>query len=469
VKRKIIGYVCGVLAASNAFADIATDLSAGSQGYSYVEKLEALGCALPTLRSIGPQSSFDIQAAVEGDIENSSCKAPEWLLDERQVLLQPVPPAEVRLDGFSAVEDRVALVGIPATLWPLFPLRHNRPTVNGINLSSEISLGTRSQTQGWGYAIAITPGFFLGRDTNTAFLGRFYIQEGYAKVGMGFAELLVGRYARRFGEVKHGSLLYSSAMAPLDTVEAVLRPVVPSGFFSFLGPTSVRAWLASQSENTGIRETLLFGAEWAFRPTRAWEFSLAQLAQFGGATGVPTPGNLSVAVNSSFWAFKKHLKLYGQFLAERLLAGPGTPISYSGGLWFPKLGRWDLRLEAARTGAQSYQHPVWTQGLTYRGAPLGHPLGPDSQGLYLDVGLPPIATWWRSELGLVYEARGLSLAGATQSETRYGVQATLGRRFGLSDIHLKAAFHRLQNPQYVSGEEADLLGLGLVYRYTFLY
>lgn len=455
-----------VLVASVSWAEVALNLSAGSQAYDYLERLEALGCAHPTLRSVGPQSAADISDALSGDFPR--CKAPEWLLDERQVLMRPVPPTEIRADGFAAVSDRLQLVGLPASLWPLFSQRQNRPTVSGVNLSTEFSFGASSSTERWGYAIGLTPGVYFGRDTNSNLFGRFYLQEGYLKVGFQFSEMTVGRFGRRFGHFRHGSLLYSGAMAPMDQIEFAVRPVVPSSL-PFLGPTTFRAWFATQTELVGPAVTKLVGAEWGIRPLRAWELSLAEITQVGGDGVVDGRLGVSLALSSSVWVFNRFAKLSGQVLAERLtLSGP-PPVSFQSALWFPRLASTDISIEFARTALQSYQDPVWLQGLTYREAPLGHPLGPDALGAYLDVGLPPMFTWWRTELVGLYESRGVSLSGARSPETRVGGEVSVGRRFGFSDVRLKIAFHSIQNPQFVPNTEADSLGVGAVYRYTFMY
>ncbi len=459
-------FLAAVLIASVSQAEVSLNVPAGSQAYEYLERLEALGCALPTLRSVGPQSAADISAALGGS--SARCKAPEWLLDERQVLVRPIPPTEIRVDGFGAVSDRVQLVGLPAFLWPLFPQRQNRPTVNGMNLSTELALGMSSSSEVWGYAVAVTPGWYFGRDSNSSLFGRFYVQEGYFKLGHRFSELTVGRFSRRFGHSRHGSLLYSGAMAPMDQLEYALRPVVPSSL-SFLGPTTFRAWFATQSESVGPASTKLLGAEWGMRPLRAWELALAEVTQVGGEGVVDGRVGVSLALSSSLWMFNRLVKLSGQTLIERLTVPGPTPFSFQGGLWFPNIGNTSVSFEFAKTSAQSYQDPVWVQGLTYRDSPLGHPLGPDAQGAYLDIGLPPLFTWWRAELAGLYESRGVSLSGARAPETRVGGELSVGRRFGLSDIRLKVAFHSIQSPQSIPNTEADSLGLGAVYRYTFMY
>jgi hypothetical protein len=332
--------------------------------------------------------------------------------------------------------------------------------------------------------LGVTPGFFAGYDTNGKILGRFYVLEGYAKIAYGFSEFTLGRLARRFGEAHHGSLLYSGASAPLDAMEYALRPIVPGGAFSFLGPVSLRTWLGSQGgSDIAVPGTWLWGVEWGLRPFHWWELAFAELIQFGGtgspdlsvgdymafpfSGGTPSQRHLSFAVNSAFWLPHHWAKVYGQVLLNRISDPAIAPVSFLVGAWAPRIGRADVRLEYVRTAQGAYQHPFWTQGLTYRGSPLGHPLGADAEGLYVDVGLPPLFTWWHGEIGLLLEARGLSLAGAQGPEKRYGVSLVGGRRWGYSDIEARLVYHQAHNWQFSPGAISDIFGGGLVYRYSF--
>ncbi len=459
-------FFAGFFLTAFAFGTASQNVPAGTGIYSYLDKLEALGCAYPTFRALGPQAFFDIQSALGKEVSGSGCSAPEWLLDERQLLVRPAWLPEFRSDGFVGPDDLLRFKGMSASLWPLFPQRQNRPTLNGVNLSNELALSMRTGTQTWGYALSATPGFYAGYDIRGVLLGRFYLQEAYVKLGYGFSELLVGRYARRFGDARHGSLLYSGAAAPLDVIEYALRPMVPPGTFSFLGPVSLRTWIGNQGgAELAVPWATFWGLEWGLRPLQAWELAFAQLLQFGG-NGANRPGNLTLAASTGIWLPRNRAKLYGQVLLSRV-GESGVGPSFLAGLWLPKLWRWDFRAEFVVIAKGAYQHPFWTQGLTYRGSSLGHPLGPDAQGLYFDVGLPPIFTWWHSDVGFLYEVRGLSLQGSEAPEKRYGVALTTGRRFGYSDIEAKAVYHQVHSFGYQSGQIADVFGVGATYRYAF--
>lgn len=472
-----------------ARAQVTPFVPAGSAAYGNLDKLEALGCAYPTYRVLGPQAFSDLRASVDWDAQNTSCAAPEWLLDERQLLLRPSPAAEFSAVGFGAVDDFIPLNGISAGLWPTFAQREGRTSFNGFNIANELFISAHAGGQDWGYAVAVTPGFFLGYDVDTSLNGRFYVQEFQLKVGYGFAELIYGRYGRRFGNTRHGSVLFSAASAPLEVLELNLRPIVLGGFLSHLGPVSFRTYLGGQGSAAAVPSTRLWGVELGMRPFRWWEIGFTELFQFGGV-GVPSlevgealqmllagggsalanRRNAILALHTGFWAPDHFAKLYGQVLWDRVGDGVAANApAWMAGLWFPKVGSWDFRLEVARSGQQTYTHPIWKQGLSLRGSPLGHPLGPDAEGAYFDIGLPPIATWWHSEVGLLYESRSRNPPPGQATENRYGVSLSTGRRWGLSDLGVTFAYHQVHGTQYLPGEIADVFGIGAQFRYTFFY
>lgn len=469
-----------------AGAEISPYVPPFSGAYETVERLEALGCAFPTLRILGPQSFLEMKSAVDWDPQTTQCKAPSWLLDERELLMRGALPVEFRSDGYGAFDDRVALPGISASVVPMFPLRENRPVFTGINVSNEAFLSGRAGGNELGYAGAITPGFYGGYDSTSGhLLGRFYIQEMYLKLGYGFSEFTFGRYARRFGDARHGNLLFSGATAPLDTLEYTLRPLVLPGAMSALGPISLRTWLGNQGNDTNVAGTRLWGIELGVRPFHWWELGVIELFQFGGV-GAPALGlgeilsmsafgggladrrHASVGIATSFWGPAHRAKLYGQVLWNRIGDTVDAPFSYQAGLWFPSLGGFDARFEYVKTARAAYQHSFWTQGLSYAGSTMGHPIGPDGEGLYADFGLPPIATWWRAEVGALMETRGQSYTGTQTPESRMGGSVSFGRRWGLADLQVKIAFHHITGAQYVPGAGIESIGAGAVFRYTFL-
>ncbi len=474
-----------LLVASAGWASITPNVPSGSRAGEFVDKLEALGCAYPTFRSLGPQSYADVRAALDWNPDTTGCEAPEWLLDERQLLIQPsyLPQLDVSVNAIPA--DAVLLRNLPATVWPLFPQRENRALYSGVTMNTEVHLSGRGGGETLGYAMSATPGWAMGFDT--ALRARLYLQEAYFKVGFGFSEMTVGRYGLRFGETKHGSLLFSGASAPLDLVEYALRPVVLGGAFSGLGPFSVRTFLTGYGADVSMPYSKLWGVEIGLRPFHWWEIAFAEVFQFGGVgspslalgevaqmalagggTSLSGRRNASLILNMAFWAPARFTKLYGQILWSRAGDVSGSTPSYLGGVWFPKLTGWDARFEYVHTAVTAYQHPIWTQGMTYRGGPLGHVLGPDGEGAYLDIGLPPIAKWWRSEVGLLYEARQIHPGAGLATETRYGVSLAVNRRWKLADVGLVMAYHQVHGAQYTPGVIADNFGAGMTLRYAFL-
>ncbi|MBY0369993.1 capsule assembly Wzi family protein [bacterium] len=458
------------------------NLPAGSPSYEYVEKLEALGCAFPTFRALGPQAFGDVRAALNWDPETTKCQAPEWLLDERLILLQPALSPELRSEILASPPGPTLLRGTASSIWPVFAQRENRPMLDTV-FANEFYLGFQSGIRGVGYALSITPGFAGLFDLSSTWLGRFYVQEFSIKIGVGFSELTFARQARRFGQTAHGSLLFSAASAPIDALEYTLRPVLTPGLLSYLGPVEFRTWFGGQATSSGAVGAQLWGIELGMRPSRLWEIAFMELFQFGGlgttrlgigetlllpflGGGSALAGlrNTALALHTGFWFPGHFAKIYGQALLDRVGDTVPAEFSFLAGLWLPRIGRWDARFEFARTGPAAYQHPVWTQGLVYRDAPLGHPLGPDALGMYLDVALPPIALWWRGKVGFSSEARALSIV---NPERRLGVMVELDRRWRFADLALQLAYQRVDSAGYAAVSE-DVFAAGLRLRYSFL-
>ena len=458
-------------------------LPTGARANAYVEKLEALGCAYPTLRVLGPQSSGDLRAAVNWNEQSTACNAPEWLLDERTILLRPLPIAELRAEILGVPNDLVSLRGMAASLYPSFATRENRWVGRGGVVATEITVGMQNNARSWGYAISATPGFTAVSDFGSSTFARFYLQDFSLKLGMGFSELSFSRQLRRFGDTAHGALLYSAAAAPVDALEYSLRPVVGPGFLQYLGPVQFRTWVGGQSVTSGLQDTRLWGVEFALRPLRSLELGFAEVFQFGGTPSAPGVGDFlampflvgdaakraaTVALHLGWWVPGHWAKVYGQVLWDKLGEASASGPSFLGGVWLPRLGRADFRFEIVSTDVSAYTHPTWTQGLSYRGSTLGHPLGPDALGVYADIEAPAIALWWRPQLRFALEHRARSIAGPGRPERRLGGAFELHRRWRFADFSLYVGYQNIQNAGYVSGQVDEALAAGLRLRYSFL-
>ncbi len=474
-----------------AYAIVTADIPAGRADSYYDERLEAYGCLKPELRVFAPLSYGDVQASITPPSENDDeaaphCLAPEWLLLERDIATRPIRPFDSQASLLAVPADALPLLGLGgASVLPLFPLRDGRPTRDGENLFLEFNLSAQT---GKTVRIAgsLTPGWVGALDTNKNAYGKFYLQEGYLKVGYGQAELTYGRVGLRFGQTAHGSLLLSGAAPAFNLLKFDIRPHQ----LGFLGSFSFETFLTTQTPSSFVNDSHFWGIGIGARPSDWMELALLELFQFGG-DGTQTLGfsdviqtalysgssdlalkrQRTMALHTGFWFPDHYAKLYSQFMFDSLSSVSQwftQDVSALLGLWFPKIGTGEIRFEYVHTVPSAYRNSVWTQGLTYLGGPIGHPLGPDAEGVYLDGGVP--FGKLRTTLRTFYESRGQSLAAPLggSAENRYGFGFDLAHRWVKTELVASLTYAYAKNYLYVTGQTNNLVGFGMTLTYSFL-
>lgn len=454
----------------------------------WVDRIEAYGCSLRTFRAFQPQSHADLLEAMMPFAE-AECAGPEWLLQEREILGRSFLQSEARVFGLFARDVPIALLGQQAVLDPFFPLREGRRAFGGSSIYGELNLNSQLVSgRSWGVAASATPGFVLGHENSNRIAADLYFQEGYVKAGVGRAELVFGRISQRFGEAKNGNLLLGGASKPLDLLKVAIRPhwVKP---LSFLGPIALETWVSNDGSKLGRENARLWGFQFGMRPFTFFEWGFLNLMHFGG-TGAPSlefsdylamlwasnhpeirsKRHQSFATHLAFWGPQQKVKLYNQLLfgnLGRLENWFSRDVSWLVGLWFPKVGDGEIRLEWVRTQNTAYSHSQWVQGWSYEGGPLGHPLGNAGQGIYLDFSLP-LLNRWRPEVGLSFEKRNDQELFNSESETR--MSASLGAMKRIENIEwdLQLKLQRIQNREYRIREVEWQGGFFSYLRYSFL-
>lgn len=466
--------------AARGLGALSANIPPGHSLYELLDSLDAYGCIRPTYRLIKPQSYADLRLAVFVP-EGTACDAPEWLLLRTRVFESLTAPNRVRAQVLVERDDQVSLPGISAAVMPSFPFQAGRPLANGANLYAETDLAV-AIGKDFGFAAGVTPGWAAGWTWNAGIRGRFFLQEGYLKIGYRRTEITWGRTQLEFGDARHGTLLLSRAGKPLDLIKLAVRPH-SLGF----GPFTVETFLAWQGDVVAVPGTKLWGIALGVRPSDAVELGILELYQFGG-TGAPSlqlgdlPGmlfysgadslsakrNRMLALHANLWLFRHALKFYWQVAFEKL----GRPsewlsrdLSWLLGLFLGRLGDLTLRLELARTAPRAYTHPFWTQGITNDGTTLGHPLGPDGLGAYVDIGIPN-ASGLELELSLFLERRGRSLAGASAPEERLGAGFTLAKRWDRYQLGVTGVYARANGHQFVPGATSDIGSVMATIQYT---
>jgi len=456
---------------ASAQAKVSANVPSDFSYYALLDRLEAYGCARPTFRALRPQGQADLRAALALAEGKDTCEAPAWLLREREVLLRQAQEARVGL--YLRHEDPLPLSGIDATVEPTYPDRQGRFDYYGANLYGEMSASAEAG-QNVGIAASVTPGFVAALEDYNKPLGRAYLHEGFLKLGYGRWEATYGRTALGFGNTAHGGLLLGPAAKPLNLWKFAFRPDYASDTLSAF---SAETWIANNDPKAGIEDSKIWGVSVGARPFPFVEITLLQLYQFGGvgAPGMETRDYLemlaygndpalqskrqrSSGIDLGVWIPGNFVKAYGQLMFDA-----SDELSYLGGIWFPRLGFLEARIEYVSTAATAYRHPFWTQGLTYQGTTLGHSLGPDADGIYFDFGFP-VDDQSRLALGGWYERRGLSVV----TEKRAGAGANWIGRWVQTEVSLGVRFFHVENALYLSGQQDNAASALLAIRYSFL-
>lgn len=469
-------------------AAISNDVPPILPNAGWVDRIEAYGCSARTFRAFQPQSHGDL---LEGLMvyADADCVGPEWLLTEREILGRSYLQSEARAFALFAHNRPLSLLGIAAEVDPFQSMREGRRAFGGSNLYGELNINSQLvQGKEWGVALSATPGFVAAHEDSSRLIGKFYLQEGYFKVGYGRTELVFGRIPERFGEAKNGNLILSGAHRPLNMLKFAVRPhwIKP---ISFLGPIAFQTWIGNDGSETGKKESRLWAMQLGMRPFTFFEWGFLNLMHFGG-TGSPSLSvgdyfsmlggsqepqlqlkrHQSYATHLALWGPKQTFKFYNQFFfgsLGRVSNWFSKDLSWLLGIWFPKLGKGDARLEIVQTQASAYSDSRWTQGWSNAGTPLGHPLGNAAQGIYLDFSLPVIDNW-RPQLGISYESRNREKLYGLEKETRWSSSLNAIKRFEKLELDLQVKAQRIENREYVTHSPQWEVGTFAFFRYSFL-
>lgn len=476
-----------LLTSVQALAVVTPNVPIGSNYYDVVDQLEAYGCGYSTFRIVRPQTFEDLRNAVYVNKDEDGCQAPSWLLKERSVIFRQAYIPRVLIHSLFSDGDELPLLGTEARLFPTFPLRQGRPTYQGGNIFTEIELSSGGGGDGdFGYAVAWTLGWVGSYKNYQSFLGRLYSQDAYVKAGYKWTELLVGRLGVQFGGAKHGQLLLSGINDPITMAKFSVRPHFWANWLKWLGPISFDTWVGLLGESSFVNESKVWAITLGMRPAKWLEFAILQLYQFGGDTApnldvgdlfqmlyysgadkLATKRNRSLGVAVDVWAPNQSAKLYTQLYWSELGEIRNwflDDISTLLGLWVPRLGSFDFRAEFVNTVPNAYKHSFWRQGLTREGSSLGHPLGPDAKGAYVDIGVSSLGDF-RPVLGVLWETRNQMQSSGLATETRYGAGLSLQKRWSRTRLVAQLQVHSVKNHQYIVGNDNEVFAFNSVLEY----
>lgn len=254
------------------------------------------------------------------------------------------------------------------------------------------------------FALSLTPRFSYDKDEH----GDASLEEGYVKTHLGVWGIEVGKQPLQWGGYGHkGAFVFSNNATPHTMVKLnLLEPhTFDNGFLKFLGKANVNVFYSQmegnrrdqaegffpagsdrwQKENDGLD---LLGVRVDITPSDNFTFGLERVSMakslnkdwlFGENADADDQWN---DIGGADFRFKlPGMQVYGAAYGEDQAGGLPCEYAYSAGLYFPQLssdGRWDLRLEAAKTNEWWYSHGTFENGWTYKDDIMGASMGKDT-------------------------------------------------------------------------------------------
>jgi len=414
-----------LLAAANAAALIDENLPTDAWTYALIRELDLRGVRLATFGNQRPTALGEIAAALAALQSRPPAGRPRagperWLVDalrreldvEIRTLRSPnVLAVGVWADGqFERDEDE-------ENRW------RGRARVEGaLRLGSRTTLFHRSwvDTRPAGdTSIVVRPWKEdLAGVTDAAYLLR---QSTHWRI-------LIGRQRMDWGPGFHGGLLLSGRAPPLDMIEAEVRlsrfqgtafTAVLDDYVGPYGDESIRAarylsghrlaWRVNPDLEISASEVIVYGGEGRLPEIR---YVMPLFFFYGEQWNAGGDDNPLWAFDIS-WRVRAGTRLYGEYLIDDFQyetdAEPNEIGYMVGGEVAdpPGLGGAVLGLEYARINRWTYgQNRPWNRYL-HHGVCIGHPLGPDSDGLWVRLSRPLArVTRLRMEFGRVREGEG---------------------------------------------------------------
>jgi hypothetical protein len=251
--------------------------------------------------------------------------------------------------------------------------------------------------------------------------GDLQLIAGYGKVQAERFEIQVGKDSLWWGPGHRGSILMSNNAEPLTMVKVTNpQPMQLPWVLRYLGPYRAQWFLSELEEDRHIPNAKLSGVRLNFKPLPLWEVGFSRVFMFGGRgmsrVGLRDYAKLLLATSNQeednqIAGFDTSILLpladipYCDGLPLRSVkfyvdgAGEdeagGLPSNW-GWLWgmqlndIGKTGRTDLRVEYADNHHHKkpnvfYTHSIYRSGYTYEGRVMGHFMGTDSRGAFVQL------------------------------------------------------------------------------------
>jgi hypothetical protein len=237
------------------------------------------------------------------------------------------------------------------------------------------------------------------------------LESGYLKTHWRNLVIQLGKDALWWGPGERGNLGLTNNATPFTALQlGNLDPIICDGMFSWLRQLDVKAFYADlEKERSDVKSPGFYGVRLAATPTANLTVAGTLNAMAGGVgrelhlsdledflTGKNAETSTSDKWNTiAGWDFRWRVprcngwqlygELYGEDQAGKIIPWP-SKNAYLAGLLIPRLtadGRWDLRLETAKTTNVWYVHGLYKNGYTYKGDLIGDAMGCNATRYYL--------------------------------------------------------------------------------------
>lgn len=325
----------------------------------------------------------------------------------------------------------------------------------------------------------------------------------YLKASWGAWSFKIGRDSERLGPGWHSNLLLDDNAPTMDLWRIrTENPLFLPGALSSIGGFRFMLFNAYLSDSnptppdkrygTGtdaVRDPRLLGMRFSYHPTRSLDFGISRLIMYGGkgreAYDSPKDwwelfsaksenvheGESHRYDNDQYAALDFTLrlpglnglgpmrggKIYWEYGATDIISkwqGEETDgwepfklnrVASLGGLYLTT-GTADLRFEFAQTDSSWYRHGQYSQGFSYKGAPLGHHMGGDARNWYVEIA-KFFSPRWRAALGFDLEERSRSSERDDRVEWTLKIDAPRFHGLGADwDLRLDFLTAHLTNP-----------------------
>lgn len=398
---------------------------------------------------------------------------------------------------------------VDAMINPLLQYQQGRHIIEGTNLSLETSHWARLTNY---FAFYFQPRFQMAMapDDGQSNDNKVYVNNLYGKFYYNNFEVQAGRDNVMWGQGYNAGLLFSNNPRGFDMVKLSNdSPLILPWVFKYLGAHKFSFFYTDLGPGQNFPHAYITALKWSWEPISFFEFGLSYLVESGGEGGPPASFGTRVANTFHFTneldgqdlgnkqgvidvRFRipplRGAEIYAEFLVNDQPGSITDPqfleadTSMMGGIYVPRLinsGELDLRFEYHRTGTRCARHGNYSTGLALNQFLMGDNLGPEAQGAYLTSG------WDINPANLLtfnaaFESRSGDLWGVNPgftfvviqnnpSENRYRGAVEWLHRFTSFplDVKLQAAYERVNNFNFVSGDNRNNFLGALTFQFNF--